>query len=244
MIEHFLPFGRHKGQPPASVPTDYLEWLLRTCKLSSGLRAAVRAELVRRGVNPSQLPPEPPAKAPPSCRRCRGREPSLSWQELGGGRRAIRANCQWCGRFVTFVAQTPGNVVRADTMTLSPAATPTASQGGPDGTGAGTGPSGQPGAADAIVGDLKTWYHFSRRGPAAVVVSQPRRENPCEGVYDMTIDQAIRALTEARDKVGGDAPLLMADGLHVVKFPVGDACAYVCDLPQPEEAPEGEAVVA
>jgi uncharacterized protein (DUF3820 family) len=39
-IDIRLPFGRHKGQPLDTVPSDYLDWLLRSCKLSSGLRAA------------------------------------------------------------------------------------------------------------------------------------------------------------------------------------------------------------
>jgi hypothetical protein len=34
----------------------------------------------------------------------------------------------------------------------------------------------------------------------------------------MTIDEAIRALTEARERMGGDAPLLMADELHVLRL--------------------------
>jgi hypothetical protein len=55
----------------------------------------------------------------------------------------------------------------------------------------------------------------------------------------MTVNEAIEALTRARDEVGGDAPLLMADGLHVVDFPlVGDGCVYVCDVPQPEDDEE------
>jgi hypothetical protein len=64
----------------------------------------------------------------------------------------------------------------------------------------------------------------------------------------MTIDEAIEALTEARDRVGGDAPLLMADGLHVVRLDVADdstlvygPCVYVCDLPQPGDDDEDPA---
>jgi hypothetical protein len=50
----------------------------------------------------------------------------------------------------------------------------------------------------------------------------------------MNLDEAIEALTKARAEVGGDAPLLMADGLHVVSFQTGDdGAVYVCDLPQP-----------
>jgi hypothetical protein len=43
-----LPFGKHKGRPLGDVPGDYLRWMLRECKLSSGLRAAVGAELATR----------------------------------------------------------------------------------------------------------------------------------------------------------------------------------------------------
>jgi hypothetical protein len=55
----------------------------------------------------------------------------------------------------------------------------------------------------------------------------------------MNLDEAIAVLTKARTKVGGDAPLLMADGLHVVSFPTGDdGAVYVCDLPQPGDDDE------
>jgi hypothetical protein len=49
----------------------------------------------------------------------------------------------------------------------------------------------------------------------------------------MTLDEVIEALTRARGEVGGGAPLLMVDGLHVVDFPVRDGVVYVCDMPQP-----------
>jgi hypothetical protein len=112
MIEHFLPFGRHRGEPPAAVDSGYLSWFLRTCKLSSGLRRAIRDTLVARGV---PVPPPPPPKPPPVCRHCDGVTLTLSWQQLGGkGGRTIRADCQRCGRFVTFVAQTDANVAEAD----------------------------------------------------------------------------------------------------------------------------------
>jgi hypothetical protein len=52
----------------------------------------------------------------------------------------------------------------------------------------------------------------------------------------MTIDEAIAALTEAKAEVGREAPLLMADGLPVVSFPVGDGAVYVCDLPEVGDA--------
>jgi hypothetical protein len=50
----------------------------------------------------------------------------------------------------------------------------------------------------------------------------------------MTVNDAIEALERARLEVGGEAPLLMVDGLQVVEFPLGDCCVYVSDSPQPE----------
>ena len=58
----------------------------------------------------------------------------------------------------------------------------------------------------------------------------------------MTLDEAIAALTDARAEVGGDAPLLMVDGLHVVRFPVDDGVVYVCDLPQPGDEEDDDAI--
>jgi hypothetical protein len=66
MNTHVLPFGRHRGEPLSSVPTDYLAWLARTVPLSSGLRGAVAAELQRRGVPCSRRAASPAAASPPS----------------------------------------------------------------------------------------------------------------------------------------------------------------------------------
>jgi hypothetical protein len=54
-----LPFGRHKNQPLSEVPESYLRWCIETCKLSSGLRSAVAAELTSRGI---EVPPAPPPR--------------------------------------------------------------------------------------------------------------------------------------------------------------------------------------
>jgi hypothetical protein len=114
MNGHFLPFGCHKGKSPADTPTDYLRWLLRTCKLSSGLHAAVREELQRRGVDVSDLPVERVTKRPASCRRCGGVELRLYWQELANNTRLIRGDCRRCGKFISFQPQSAENVARAD----------------------------------------------------------------------------------------------------------------------------------
>jgi hypothetical protein len=112
---HWIPFGKHAGKSPADVPADYLVWMLRNCKLSTGLRAAIRADLIRRSVDSSKLPPEQEPAPPPRCRRCGGMEMRLYWQELAGkGARTIRADCKRCGRFTTFVPQTAANVAQAD----------------------------------------------------------------------------------------------------------------------------------
>ena len=94
-----IPFGKHRGRPLAEVPTDYLLWLLRVCKLSTGVRAAVTEELARRG----QPAPDAPVKALPSCRRCGHADLQTRWQEMSNGARALRAECRACGSFVGFL---------------------------------------------------------------------------------------------------------------------------------------------
>jgi hypothetical protein len=42
-----MPFGKHKGEPFAALPDDYLDWLT-TIDLRPRLRAAVYAEIRRR----------------------------------------------------------------------------------------------------------------------------------------------------------------------------------------------------
>jgi hypothetical protein len=109
-----LPFGRHKGSPLPAVPTPYLSWAYRTVKLSSGLRAAVRAELESRDDCPADLPEET-AQKPHPCRRCGGVELRLTWQQLANTvSRVIRGDCRRCGQFVLFVTQTPENMAIAD----------------------------------------------------------------------------------------------------------------------------------
>jgi hypothetical protein len=121
MIEHRLPFGVYKGCPLRQVRKDYLAWLLRTCKLSSGLRVAVRAELLYRGTDPSSLPPEPPPEPAPNCQRCGSEEMAYGWYEDRLGRRHVRRSCGRCGKRLGFAPQVPPYTELADA-----AATPTA----------------------------------------------------------------------------------------------------------------------
>jgi hypothetical protein len=112
MMGHFLPFGKYRNQPPESVPTDYLWWFFNNCKLSTGLRWAVRAELASRPDCPHLTPESEPVS--PRCQRCGNDELSVIWHEQRGGVRLPRADCPRCGRFVTFLPLLPENVARAD----------------------------------------------------------------------------------------------------------------------------------
>lgn len=96
-----LPFGMHKQKPLSEVPSDYLRWLIRTAKLSPGLRGPIAAELTRRGI---KTPPAPPA-APPVCRKHPDATPRYSWRADALGRRHIRAECGSCGRHLQYVPQ-------------------------------------------------------------------------------------------------------------------------------------------
>jgi hypothetical protein len=118
---HAMPYGKHRGRAPDEVPCDYLLWMLRNCKLSGGLRQAIRDSLLAREVDEDQLPPEPAPQAP-CCRRCGGVELLLTWQALGNTEsKVIRAECRGCGAFVYFAPQTPENVALADSGCAVPA---------------------------------------------------------------------------------------------------------------------------
>jgi hypothetical protein len=106
-----LPFGKHQGRPLPEVPPDYLKWLLRACKLSSGLRDAVAGELQSRGLEaPPQAPPRPVAP----CRDHPGAGVHYRWQEDRAGRKHIRAECASCHRFLTFPPVRPAYTGLAD----------------------------------------------------------------------------------------------------------------------------------
>jgi hypothetical protein len=106
-----LPFGIWKGTPLPDVPADYLLFTLRKCKLSSGLRSAVTAELTRRGV---EVPPAPPLPTIPHCSRCENTLPEFRWQQDSRGQRRIRAECRNCHKFLTFAPLIPPYTTEAD----------------------------------------------------------------------------------------------------------------------------------
>jgi hypothetical protein len=106
-----LPFGRHKDVPITDVPAAYLAWLIRTVRLSSGLRRAVAAELSRRGLD---VPPPPPPPEPGRCWRCGGTDCVYRWAEDRLGRRQLRRECERCGQFRGFAAQVEPFTTEAD----------------------------------------------------------------------------------------------------------------------------------
>ena len=109
-----LPFGKYAGVPFAKVPTDYLRWTGQECRLSTGLRSAVRDELARRGV----ALPEPPMAPPRGCGRCgHTGEPRAAWLHQRDGRKAICGECAGCGSWLGALPLTPENVRLADAGT-------------------------------------------------------------------------------------------------------------------------------
>jgi hypothetical protein len=48
------------------------------------------------------------------CRRCGAADvPRLAWQQCRNGRWHLRADCQICGAFLKYLAQTPDNLALA-----------------------------------------------------------------------------------------------------------------------------------
>ena len=44
-----MPFGKHKGEQLADIPTDYLEWVLENCtNMKKELHVEIRNELAER----------------------------------------------------------------------------------------------------------------------------------------------------------------------------------------------------
>jgi hypothetical protein len=101
MTSTTLPFGRHRGQNLSTVPSSYLAWALRECKLSSGLRTAVAGELESRGAPV----PEPPPREEPRCGRHPGAGYACLWGEDTLGRRYIRAECRQCHNSLGIMPQ-------------------------------------------------------------------------------------------------------------------------------------------
>lgn len=105
-----IPFGRYKDVPLPEVPASYLVWLIGNAKLSSGLDAAVRAELDRRGV---KTPPPRPRQ-----RRACSKHPDAgikaTWLLMRDGRKAIRGECSRCGHWLGALPMTAENIALAN----------------------------------------------------------------------------------------------------------------------------------
>jgi hypothetical protein len=106
-----LPFGRHRGEPLGQVPTSYLCWFLAEANPSTGLRAAVAAELRSRGYPIPDPPPPPPIRP---CRRCGSTDARHTWQEDSAGNRRIRRACAVCRGFMQFAALLPAFIDEAN----------------------------------------------------------------------------------------------------------------------------------
>jgi hypothetical protein len=102
------------------VPTDYLQWALRTLKLSSGLREAVVAELRGRGIF---VPPqEPPAWVVRPCHRCGDTDYLGFWMQDRRGLKRIQLECATCSTFLGFPPSRPPFSDLADLGTSKTAA--------------------------------------------------------------------------------------------------------------------------
>jgi hypothetical protein len=113
MLSHLMPFGKHKGKALADIPSSYLGWLLRECRLSTGVRSAVAAELESRG---GKAPAPPSPKPEPDCRPC-GAGPeaiSYSWLQTRNGGRQISRRCSRCGEWLGSAPHVEPFVSRAD----------------------------------------------------------------------------------------------------------------------------------
>lgn len=108
---HTMPFGKYKSVPVAAVPSDYLQWLAKVCKLSSGLRQAIAAELQARGATV----PEPPAAKPPlPCPHCGESKLAHHWLQTRNNRRQISRTCSRCKASLGFAPQVEPYIAEAD----------------------------------------------------------------------------------------------------------------------------------
>jgi hypothetical protein len=108
---HILPYGKHRGQAPAEVATDYLRWFLKTCKLSAGLRAAVAAELENRNVRVRLEPPPRLLRVCPEHGAAGGAR--IQWTVDRLGRKHLQVRCKTCNRFLDVAPQVPEYVEQA-----------------------------------------------------------------------------------------------------------------------------------
>lgn len=106
-----MPWGMHRGRPPAEIDSGYLTWFLGACQVSPGVRAAISAELRSRGVDP---PPVPEPQPVPPCRKHPTAPIRFTWTQDSLGRRHIKASCSSCQRFLRFAPQTEQYVTLAD----------------------------------------------------------------------------------------------------------------------------------
>jgi hypothetical protein len=106
-----MPFGCHKGELLSGIPSDYLDWLLRNVRIGRGLRAAIADELCRRGLSAPSAPPPWPL---PTCSRCPGVKPQLSWLQDSLGRRRIRIECGRCHQSMGFAETREPYTTEAD----------------------------------------------------------------------------------------------------------------------------------
>src|SRR5688572_4526888 len=111
--QHQMPFGRHRGQPIAEIPSAYLHWLITgPVKLSTGLRAAVAAELSRRGASVPERQERPVPT--PTCRRCPAAAYCVLWRQDRLGRKSLRAECCRCHQFLTTLPLREPFIAMAD----------------------------------------------------------------------------------------------------------------------------------
>ena len=97
-----MPFGKHAGKPLSAVPTGYLSWALANCRLSSGIRSAIGAELRGRG----EPAPVTDTAALPTCPTCpNGGDIAYSWDRDSIGRPVIRRRCRTCGRKLSLAVE-------------------------------------------------------------------------------------------------------------------------------------------
>ncbi len=104
-----MTFGKHQGEPVQHVPTSYLAWVLRVChNVDANLRAAIAAELTRRGLGRRHFagrqdhPGEPVAPVAATL-RAHAEARAAVFALLSD---ALRAGCHILPRNMTFGVET------------------------------------------------------------------------------------------------------------------------------------------